>query len=83
MASFHLSPSSTRAASAETGVQEGVLIDNAKAFVDAFQKGDANVLPEENNVDSRRPPTENVVSCFDLESRFYAVLSKAASSGLA
>ena len=48
-ASFHLSPSSTRAASAETGVQEGVLIDNAKAFADAFQKGDANVLPEENN----------------------------------
>ena len=30
------------------------------------------------NVDSRRPLTENVVSSLDLESRFYAVLSKAA-----
>ena len=36
-----------------------------------------------NDVDSRRPLTENVVSSLDLESRFYAVLSKAASSGLA
>jgi hypothetical protein len=35
--------------SAETGVQEGVFIDNAKAFADALQKGDAKVLPEENN----------------------------------
>jgi hypothetical protein len=30
------------------------------------------------NVDSRRPLTENVVCFFDLESRFYAVPSKAA-----
>jgi hypothetical protein len=35
------------------------------------------------DVDSRGPLTENVVSSFGLESRFYAVLSKAASSGLA
>jgi hypothetical protein len=31
------------------------------------------------DVDTRRPLTNNVLSCFDLESRFYAVLSKAAS----
>src|SRR6266481_4013312 len=30
-----------------------------------------------------RPLTKNVLSSLDLESRFYAVLSKAASSGLA
>ena len=30
-----------------------------------------------------QPLTENVLACLDLESRFYAVLSKAASSGLA
>ena len=40
------------------------------------------VLPEENNaingVDSRRRLTENELCSVDLESRFYAVLSKAA-----
>ena len=40
------------------------------------------VLPDKDNgyknVDSRRPLTENVVSSFDPESRFYAVPSKAA-----
>jgi hypothetical protein len=35
------------------------------------------------DVDSRRPLTENVVFSFGTESRFYAVLSKVASSGLA
>src|SRR4029077_17669755 len=30
-------------------------------------------------VDTRRPLTKNVLSCLSLESRFYAVLSKAAS----
>jgi hypothetical protein len=35
------------------------------------------------DVDTRQPLTEDVLACFDLESRFYAVLSKAASSGLA
>ena len=34
---------------------------------------------DQNDVDSRRPLTENVVSSLVLESRFYAVLSKAAS----
>jgi hypothetical protein len=38
---------------------------------------------DHNDVDSRRPLTENVVSYLNLESRFYAVVSKAASSGLA
>src|ERR1700745_2600398 len=44
------------------------------------------VLPEERihkAVDTRRPLTKNVLSSLSLESRFYAVLSKAASSGLA
>jgi hypothetical protein len=44
------------------------------------------VLPEERihkDVDTRRHLTKNVLSFFRLESRFYAVLSKAASSGLA
>jgi hypothetical protein len=40
------------------------------------------VLTEETtnhrDVDSRRPLTENVISSLNLESRFYAVLSKAA-----
>ena len=39
------------------------------------------VLPEERihkDVDTRRPLTKNVISSVDLESRFYAVLSKAA-----
>ena len=31
------------------------------------------------DVDTRQPLTENVLACLDLESRFYAVLSKAAS----
>ena len=35
------------------------------------------------DVDTRQPLTEDVLACFDLESRFYAVLSKAARSGLA
>jgi hypothetical protein len=39
------------------------------------------VLPEENN--SRRPLTESVLPYFCLESRFYAVLSKAAQGSLA
>ena len=45
------------------------------------------VVPEENTaiktVDSRRRLTENGLCSVDLESRFYAVLSKAGSSGLA
>src|SRR6266481_6365016 len=34
-------------------------------------------------METRQPLAENVLACLDLESRFYAVLSKAASSGLA
>ena len=38
---------------------------------------------DDKDVDTRQSLTENVLACLDLESRFYAVLSKAASSGLA
>jgi hypothetical protein len=38
---------------------------------------------DQKDLDTRRPLTKDVLSSFSLESRFYAVLSKAASSGLA
>jgi uncharacterized protein (TIGR02246 family) len=38
------SPMLTRATSVETAVQESALMNNAKAFVDAFEKGDAKAV---------------------------------------
>jgi CBS domain-containing protein len=48
------------------------LISAQKATIDNFERTDHK------DVDTRRPVAENVLSCFCLESRFYAVLSKAA-----
>ena len=39
-----LSPLSAYGSTAETDVQEAILINNAKAFTDAFQKGDAKAV---------------------------------------
>jgi hypothetical protein len=49
----------------------------------SFNLRSERFLTDHKDVDTRRPLTKNVLSCFCLESRFYAVFSKAASSGLA
>ena len=44
LASFPLGPLTARAASGETGAEKAAIINNAKAFVDAFEKGDSKAV---------------------------------------